>query len=202
MILILEYDGETEASKKGILKDANNMQSRHNLKYGGNEKLCKSMEEFKTYMEKPDSKTETKIHVVCHGNRTCVGNFNGGRLAEQLWNNGLNKRNSIKQITFHSCESGVEELNPENRSWTPSMAWQAAAYFAAKGRGIVVKGAEGTTITDSVGQSHVLKPGEVWDAKHNITRELEQTLLQQKCAPKGTLRPKYASYNGTAPYKM
>lgn len=203
MILVLEYDGETAESKKGILKDAALIQSRHNSKRGGNEKLCKSMAEFKAYMEHPDSKAEAKIHIVCHGNRACVGNFNGAGLAEQLWKNGLNKRSNVRQITIHSCESGVEELNLENNSWTPSMVWQAAAYFAAKGHYIVVKGAEGKTITDSDGKNHVLNPGEAWDAKSNITKERELALLQQKCAPKGSLRPKYATSPGSsAPYKI
>jgi hypothetical protein len=201
MILILEYDGESNQSKAGILADAEALQSKL-MRKKQSSVLCKTITEFSKYLSTPESKTEDKLHVVCHGNRNQVGNFNGGQLARLLWDSGLKNRANIKKISFHSCESGWESVNPENNSWTPPMIWQAAAFFSAQKRSMEVKGYTGQAITDSQGHNFVLKHGETWDAKATTTRDREVSLLKQKCEPKSALRPKYATYNGSEAYRV
>jgi hypothetical protein len=191
MILVLEYEGETKKSKEDILMDAENI----NKKLGGDQKICRLEDEFREYMKSPSSKDEVKLHIVCHGNEQVVGNYNAAALGNFLWESGLKTRSKIKKITLQSCDSGVERVRPDNNSWTPSLAWQLASYFSSKpaAAGMIVRGSDGHTITDSEGHNWVLiqelprKPR---------TRQDEINLLTQYTRPRATARPKFAAIKG------
>jgi hypothetical protein len=204
MILILEYDGESQDSKDKILKDAENLKKKLDRQDPRHdEKLIRTAKELVTYFGQEASKSEEKINVMAHGNTRQVGDYNATGLGEFLWESGLNKRPNIKKITLHTCFSGTESFFAENRSWTPSFAWQLASYFSAKGKPyVVVRGYDGESRTDSQGHGWALKP----DADHDMLKrprvgqvQREQEIMTANSLPRGTARPKWAVYAYSAP---
>ena len=200
MIVVLEYHGESRASKKNIRQEAESIKTKveeKTKKYGKdwNEKLITTADELRAYLKDPASRREKKMHIVCHGNQAQVGNYNASALGEFLWGAGLKDRENIKKISLHSCDSGVEVVDPGNNSWTPSLAWQLAAYFASKGRKrMFVRGADGHSFTDSQGRNWVLMDGMEMEKTPNRERELG--FIERSTKPRRTARPRFVTEYG------
>jgi hypothetical protein len=206
MILILEYEGEGEDSKNKISKDADILKKKLDTQAPGHdERIIRTAEELKAYFGQEASKAEEKIHVMAHGNTREVGNYNAAGLGEFLWKSGLSKRPKIKKITLHTCFSGTESVNPENRSWSPPLVWQLASYFSAKGKDyIVVRGYDGESRTDSQGHGWALKT----DANTDVLARprageyaRERALMEANSLERDTARPKWAVYAYGAPFR-
>jgi len=189
--LILEYEGETEDSRKKIVKEAENIETK--LRGKGHEvTLHKTQKEFHRWMLGTASKGLNKIHIVAHGNQAQCGDYNGAGLGNYIGQFIKGKRD-LKAITIHSCMSASKHPQT-NRIFVRQFASKLLTHMKADfSEYIIVRGSDGESYTDSEGHNWVLKDG-VEIPKYR-DRDAEEEFLENNTKPRGTARPKYAIHN-------
>jgi len=189
VILVLNYQGESQKSKQDIVTEAKAIETK--LKAKGYEvKLHEKQLDFQIWMnDNALSKGLTKIHIVAHGNQAQCGNYNGASLADYIQRYIKGKR-ELSAITIHSCMSA--SVHPgTGQIFVEQFAARLLTHLKGNhSQYIVVRGSDGESYTDSTGRNWVLKDG-VEIPKYN-SRERELVFLNNQTQDRGTARPQYA----------
>lgn len=232
MILLMSYANEPVDSKRKLIGDARNIQ-RKILASGNGTLVVQSANDwpaelfaadttglskkdkakipaavapptYAAYMQSGASKTDSKIHVVGHGNQAVVGIFNAGPFAALLSEGGLKTRKNIKKITLHSCFSGARHPNAAATAGPLQAiyAGQLAAALAGLLDGdhyVVVRGSDGESYTDSQGHNWAIQDGySVEDVPKGRSAEHEAQTMAKFMKDRAVARPKFALSGGVA----
>lgn len=172
VVYVLSYKEETDESREEVALDAERIQEAYDKNGGG---IVTGAED----LTKISKKYKKVVHVVGHGNRNQVGDFDGPyELHSHLKECGVPVEESMCKIVLHSCESAVQREGETKGTKIASFAEGLANVMSntnptPDNRSVV--GMKGRVVTDNRGRSRILKEGvEEGDYKKYMQRARSQ----------------------------